>query len=145
MSCVPLKAISFLDARARIRRFAMFHFAITYGNYGAPALTPTAQIIQTASSQYNSHRFPASAFLQVAVSEAPAHSISRPQIFASERFRFSPKTSRPSGFAPTGLTPRQMRIHMGVSRVPILFWPTGPRGVSTAGALIVPNRGLVVV
>ena len=86
----PLKALSFIDARAHIRRFAMFHFAITYGNYGAPALTATAQNIQTTSPQYNSHRFPASAFLQVAVSKAPAHSISRPQIFASGRFRYSP-------------------------------------------------------
>jgi len=57
---------------------------------GAPALTATAQNIQTTSPQYNSHRFPASAFLQVAVSKAPAHSISRPQIFASGRFRYSP-------------------------------------------------------
>ena len=39
------------------------------------ALTPKAipQIIKTSSSQYNSHRFPAGGFLQVAVSEAPGN------------------------------------------------------------------------
>jgi len=67
---------------------------------GSPALMGIAQPVQTTLSQCNSHRFLAGAFLQVAVSEAPAHSISRRHIFASRSFGYSPKTSRKLGVCP---------------------------------------------
>ena len=76
-----------------MRRSSMFRLAVTYGNCGA--LTPEAipQIIKTSSSQYNSHRSPAGGFLQVAVSEAPAHNGLKAQLFTCGRFRYSTKTS----------------------------------------------------
>jgi hypothetical protein len=71
----------------------MFRFAVTYEKCGA--MTPKAipQIIKTTSSQYNSHRFPAGGFLQVAVSEAPAHNGLKARLFTRGRFRYSTKTS----------------------------------------------------
>jgi hypothetical protein len=67
--------MSFIDARLRIRRSSMFRFAVTDGKYGELAPSAIAPTIKTSSSQYNSHRSPAGGFLQVAVSEAPAHTL----------------------------------------------------------------------
>src|SRR5215469_8500056 len=91
----PLKAMSFIDARLRMRRSSMFRLAVTYGNCGP--LTPKAipQIIKTSSSQYNSHRSPAGGFLQVAVSEAPAHNGLKAQLLTCGCSRYSTKTSGP--------------------------------------------------
>ena len=75
----------------------MFRFAVTYRKYGALAPKAIPQIIKTSSSQYNSHSFPAGGFLQVAVSEAPAHNGLKGQLFSCGHFRYSTKTSRSCG------------------------------------------------
>src|SRR5215471_12565419 len=95
VSPAPLKAMSFIDPRLPIRPSSIFRFAVTYGNYGALGLKVIPQIFKTSSSQYNSHNFPAGGFLQVAVSEAPAHNCLKAQLLTCGRFRYSTKTSGP--------------------------------------------------
>src|SRR6516164_1028504 len=95
------------------------------------------------SPQYNSHRFPASAFLQVAVSKAPAHSISKPQIFASGRFRYSPKTSVPVVGSPLPYSDLPQRGVIELLQLCILGFGLLEDG--NVGVCILPQRKEILI